>query len=146
MTIPFKKGMNVLVGENDSGKTAIIDAIKYVLKTNAYEAIRIQHEDFFNDSDRLRIEVLIDEMSDKEGRNFTEVVTPVEHEDYCQLKLILDVERREGRILPYEVCAGSDEVGRPINALMKYNLAVTYLKPLRDAEKELTAKRNSRLS
>lgn len=30
LTVPFKSGMNVLIGENDSGKTAIIDAIKYV--------------------------------------------------------------------------------------------------------------------
>lgn len=27
----FKDGLNVLVGENDSGKTAIVDAIRYVL-------------------------------------------------------------------------------------------------------------------
>ncbi len=39
LTVPFKSGMNVLIGENDSGKTAIIDAIKYVLKTNAYQSI-----------------------------------------------------------------------------------------------------------
>ena len=146
LVIPFKKGMNVLVGENDSGKTAIIDAIKYVLKTNAYEVVRVEHEDFYNESDRLRIEVLIEEMSDEEGRNFTEVISPIADEDYCQLRLILDVRRDEGRILPYEVCAGSDESGHQINAVMKYNIAATYLKPLRDAEKELTAKRNSRLS
>lgn len=35
LVVPFKKGMNVLIGENDSGKTAIIDSIKYVLKNNA---------------------------------------------------------------------------------------------------------------
>ena len=27
----FKDGLNVLVGENDSGKKAIVDAIRYVL-------------------------------------------------------------------------------------------------------------------
>lgn len=32
----FTKGVNVLIGENDSGKTAIIDAIKLVLKTHSY--------------------------------------------------------------------------------------------------------------
>ena len=31
--IVFKKGLNVLVGENDSGKSAIMDAIKIVLGT-----------------------------------------------------------------------------------------------------------------
>lgn len=56
LVVPFKKSMNVLIGENDSGKTAIIDAIKYVLKTNAYESIRILQDDFYNDKERLRIE------------------------------------------------------------------------------------------
>ncbi len=28
LTVPFEKGMNILIGENDSGKTAIIDSIK----------------------------------------------------------------------------------------------------------------------
>lgn len=32
-SITFKKGLNVLVGENDSGKSAIMDAIKLVLGT-----------------------------------------------------------------------------------------------------------------
>ena len=32
-TIEFSKGINVLVGENDSGKTAIIDAIRIVMGT-----------------------------------------------------------------------------------------------------------------
>ncbi|MGN0401725.1 MAG: AAA family ATPase [Acetatifactor sp.] len=32
-SISFKKGLNVLVGENDSGKSAIMDAIKLVLGT-----------------------------------------------------------------------------------------------------------------
>ena len=31
--IHFHEGLNVLIGENDSGKTAIIDAIRYVLRT-----------------------------------------------------------------------------------------------------------------
>lgn len=35
LVVPFKKGLNVLIGENDSGKTAIIDAIKIVLRTHA---------------------------------------------------------------------------------------------------------------
>ena len=29
LTVTFKEGVNVLVGENDSGKTTIIDAIRY---------------------------------------------------------------------------------------------------------------------
>ena len=76
LVVPFKKGMNVLVGENDSGKTAIIDAIKYVLKTNAYESIRLQHDDFYNDKERLRIEILINGMTIDEAAIFASLSTP----------------------------------------------------------------------
>jgi len=43
----FNKGLNLLVGENDSGKTAIIDAIKFVLQTQSYDYQWLEEEDFF---------------------------------------------------------------------------------------------------
>lgn len=144
--VPFKKGMNVLIGENDSGKTAIIDAIKYVLKTNAYEAIRIQQDDFYNDKEHLRIELLIDDVTDSEASNFTEIISPRKGVALASLKLVLDVVRKDGHIQAYEVKGGNDADGHSLTPLMKDNLRITYLKPLRDAENELTAKKNSRLS
>lgn len=39
-------GLNILVGENDSGKTSVIDAIRYVLWTTSYEFIRLFETDF----------------------------------------------------------------------------------------------------
>ena len=138
--------MNVLIGENDSGKTAIIDAIKYVLKTNAYESIRIQQDDFYNDKEHLRIELLIDDVTDSEASNFTEIMSPREDGSLANLKLVLDVVRKDGHIQAYEVKGGNDADGHSLTPLMKDNLRITYLKPLRDAENELTAKKNSRLS
>lgn len=31
LDLKFNQGLNVLVGENDSGKTALVDAIRYTL-------------------------------------------------------------------------------------------------------------------
>lgn len=148
LVVPFKKGMNVLIGENDSGKTAIIDAIKYVLKTNAYESIRLQHDDFHNDENRLRIELHIADMTVDEARHFTGLTNPPIDgaEELATMKLVLNAERKDGHILPYEVKAGNDVDGHSLDSQMKENLRVTYLKPLRDAESEMTAKKNSRLS
>lgn len=39
-------GMNILVGENDAGKTAVIDAIRQVLWTTSYEFVRLFETDF----------------------------------------------------------------------------------------------------
>ena len=45
--ITFHKGLNALIGENDSGKTAVIDALKMVLLTESNEFIRPADEDFY---------------------------------------------------------------------------------------------------
>lgn len=44
--VTFHKGLNALIGENDSGKTALIDAIKLVLLTQSNEYIRPTDDDF----------------------------------------------------------------------------------------------------
>ncbi len=43
-----------MIGINDSGKTAIIDAIKLVLKTHAFEWIKVGDDDFFDKGTKLR--------------------------------------------------------------------------------------------
>lgn len=47
----FKDGLNVLVGENDTGKTAIVDAIRYVLRTQSAEYFTLDEKDFFKSSE-----------------------------------------------------------------------------------------------
>ena len=51
LIVPFKNKLNILVDENDSGKTAIIDAIKLVIKTHAIEWIKLEDSDFHNTTD-----------------------------------------------------------------------------------------------
>ena len=153
LILKFNKGINVLVGENDSGKTAIIDAIKLVLKTQDYEWVRVTEKDFFNNSNRFRIELQFDDLSDDEAKNFIEwlcykTIKDEQNQDKAvvYLRLIYDITRNEEKIFPSDVCAGADEKGYPLTAEAKEYLKTTYLKPLRDAEAELTPGRYSRLS
>lgn len=145
--LTFTQGLNVLVGENDSGKTAILEAIKMVLKTHAYERIMWEDDDFYEGSDDIRIELLIDGLTNSEAAHFTEWLgwantapkRPI-------LRLIYKVRRVNGRIIPQDLKAGMDEAGAPMDSQAREYLKVTFLKPLRDAENELTAKKYSRLS
>lgn len=146
LEIPLKKGMNVLIGENDSGKTAIIDAVKLVLHTQSFEWLRIEKDDFHNEANRLRIELIFRELSDDEAKNFIEWLSYTETPVNPYLRLILDVQRNNDKIFPYETCAGSDKNGFPLTAEARDLLKVTYLKPLRDAESELSPGRYSRLA
>lgn len=50
LSITFHKGLNALIGENDSGKTAVIDALKLVLLTQSNDYVRPSKEDFYCDS------------------------------------------------------------------------------------------------
>lgn len=153
LTVPFNKGLNVLIGENDSGKTAILDAIKLVLKTHAYEWIKIEKEDFTRGSEKLRIELDFAGITDDEAKHFIEwlgwddeIVADNKIEKRPKLILIYQAELRDDKVIPSDIKAGMDGVGHLLNAEAREFLKCTYLKALRDADSELMAKKNSRLS
>jgi len=146
--VPFTCGLNVLIGENDSGKTAIIDAIKLVLLTHSGEWIGLTQEDFHKDTEKLRIECLFENLRDNEAMHFTEWLgMDGEGKDAKPyLKVILDASRKGNEHLHYDIRAGADDEGHLLTAEARDYLRATYLKPLRDAKSELIPKRNSRLS
>jgi len=148
LEIDFTKWLNVLVGENDSGKTAIIDAIKLILKTHSVEWIKLETGDFYNNTNKLRVECRFDNLLPKEAKNFTEWLWIKGKGDTAKvyLKIVLEAQKKNDKILPFDIKAGSDNEGHTLTAEAKEYLKTTYLKPLRDAKGELVPKRNSRLS
>jgi putative ATP-dependent endonuclease of the OLD family len=149
LDLPFTKGTNVLVGENDSGKTAIIDAIRFALGTHSIDWNRISHDDFHGETERLRIEVYFDELNEDEGKNFIEWLSWGKDESdkiSTSLRIICDVRRSPEKVFPYELRAGADERGSQMSAEAREYLKCTYLRPLRDAGAELVPRQNSRLS
>ena len=46
LTLALKAGLTALVGENDTGKTAVIDALRFVLGTRDQEYFKVQESDF----------------------------------------------------------------------------------------------------
>lgn len=148
LNLDFKKGVNVLIGENDSGKSAIIDAIRLVLKTHASEWVKVEYDDFHHSTQRLRIELVFSGLEVLEAKNFIEWLSHVEEKGSFMpfLRVILDVKRRDEMILPTEVRAGMEPDGHQLTAEAREYLKTTYLKPLRDAKNELVPRRNSRLS
>jgi putative ATP-dependent endonuclease of OLD family len=152
LNISFNNGLNLLVGENDSGKTAIIDAIKYVLHTQSHEFIRPCIEDFHlsgNEDEAKRSKVFVIEcvfkgFKDYEAKSFLEWIG-FDSDNGFVLRVWLKGTRKDGRVY-YDLRAGSDKEGHQLSGEVRDLLRATYLKPLRDAESELTPKRGSRLS
>ena len=147
LCLDFTPGLNVLIGENDSGKTAILEAIKMVLKTHAYERIMWEDDDFYEGTNEIRIELLVDGLTHGEAAHFTEWLGWTNEEPKRPiLRLIYKVRRVNGRIIPQDLKAGMDEAGASMDSQAREYLKMTFLKPLRDAENELTAKKYSAFS
>ncbi|HMU59600.1 MAG TPA: AAA family ATPase [Chitinophagaceae bacterium] len=153
--INFNKNLNLLVGENDSGKTAIIDAIKFVVGTQSNDWIKLYEEDFHINkttgvrSDWLKIECLFKGFETHEAAAFLEWVSLNEKEEYI-LKLTMNARISQKSVnsfnILYDIKAGIDDEGTILSAEARERIRATYLKPLRDAEAELAPKKGSRLS
>ena len=151
LQVEFTKGLNLLVGENDAGKTAIVDAIKYVLNTQSFDYIRPSYVDFFNsESDELHrkndfyIECIFEDLKSHEASSFLEWLGFYD-DGKSFLKIWLSAKRKDRKIF-YEIRSGADDEGSQLSAEARDYLRVTYLKALRDAESELSPKKGSRLS
>ena len=77
LEVHFHEGVNVLIGENDSGKTTIVDAIRYALKTQSGEFIQFDDKDFYQDvqgnrMDEFKIECVFDGLNEQDSGLFWE--------------------------------------------------------------------------
>jgi len=151
LTVCFNDGVNVLVGENDSGKTTIIDAIRYVLKTQSFEYIEIDEKDFHKTetgtrANELKIECLFKGFSKDGGdaAHFLEWIGFDDDNEYI-LKVWLYAKRKENSVIQ-SIRAGIDTEGTYIEGEARDLLRVIYLKPLRDALTEMTHGNKSRLA
>ncbi|AVK51230.1 hypothetical protein AXY43_26230 [Clostridium sp. MF28] len=146
LIVNFNSGLNLIVGENDSGKSTIIDAIKIALGTQSYDNVRIEENDFYKGSSKrqenLKIECKFEQLSDIECGKFLEWI---EFDDfgYPYLTVRVIARLKENKII-IKKTAGKDGVDVTFEA--SDNLRVTYLKPLRDAENELSPGYKSRFA
>ncbi|TOJ61804.1 ATP-dependent nuclease, partial [Vibrio parahaemolyticus] len=151
LTVNFKNGLNVLVGENDSGKTGIIDAIRYLLNTKSFENNRFYPTDFFQNSETsvrsnsFSIIGIFKGFDNSEAANFLEWGYFDQHDNF-ELRVILKANIQNNDRITWDLKSGPEGAETQIDGNARELLQVTYLKPLRDAEKELTPGFHSRLA
>lgn len=153
-SLRLQKGVTALVGENDAGKTAVIDAIRQVLLGRDGEVKRLQQDDFHIDSDGVQAAeiTIICKLSDldlTEKGAFAEYLT---HEA-GDASLYLHWEARRlsdapgsRRWVDISVRSGPNGEGPSLDSSARQLLSAAYLRPLRDAEREMSPGRGSRLS
>ena len=77
--LEFNKGLNLLIGENDSGKTALIDAIRLVLDTNSSEWTKFVLTDFHDGKNTLNIQLKFADLSIDDQSIFPEHITYIKN-------------------------------------------------------------------
>lgn len=152
LKITFHKGLNALIGENDSGKTAVIDALKLVLLTQSNEYIRPTDEDFHKSTNgdvcsEFKIDCTITEFTQNEAKNFIEYLMFKKNGDKVEYTIELHYRAwKEGYKIFQELRVGDIDDGVLIDGKARDLLKAVYLKPLRDAEREMSSGRSSRIS
>ncbi len=157
--LPLSPGLTALLGENDSGKTAVIDALRFMFGTRDQEYYRVQDSDFHwpaGGAERrkeIRICCRLDGLSLKEQGAFAEFLTYVDEGGEPGVALYVHWTAkdksgaRSGRRMVFsEVRPGRNGDGPALDVEARELLRSTYLRPLRDAERALAAGRGSRLS
>ena len=154
LEVEFNNNLNILVGENNSGKTAIVDAIRILLGTQSNDYYKIDRSDFYFDgenyTDTFKITCFIKGISDAEGAIFLEYISFKRNEsgkNEAYLKLEMVANYKNDKIYSDIYISDIDgENGYRVPGEIKEFLKVAFLKPLRDAENQMVAKKNSRLS
>ncbi len=142
------------MGANDCGKSAIIDALRFALGTVDQEWYRLEDTDFYKEemSREIKISCKFAFSNDIEQKAFLEYLTYSKNPGEPPILYVNWIAKdsgdtRRGRSYRrIEVCSGKNGDGPTMSPGSRELLRATYLRPLRDAEKALSAGRGSRLS
>lgn len=150
LVVHFHEGVNVLIGENDSGKTAIVDAIRYTLKTQSGEYIQFDDKDFYQDingnrKEEFKIECVFDGLNVQDSGLFWEWLSWNDEKTKYLLKVWLYAKRKDNVIVP-SFSAGIEGQADRMDSEARELLKVVYFKPLRDALTDMTHGYKSRLA
>ena len=159
LSLSLQRGLTALVGENDTGKTAVIDALRLVLGTRDQEFFRLDDTDFhfppeggprrteiriccrFEGLTRSDESALAEHLTyEKRGHDRVAVL-------YVHWKAVqVPQSARQRRFTAVEVRSGKAANGPTFDQAARTYLCATYLRPLRDAERAMSSGRGSRLS
>ncbi len=154
LMIRFNKGVTALVGENDAGKSSVIDALRLVLQTRDGEFVRLQPEDFHIPKDgpqahQIKIVAKFSDLSTADQGALSEYITFNGQEAVVYVHWTarrLNDEPLARRWVDIAVRSGHSGGGPSLDVNVRQLLAAAYLRPLRDAEREMSPGRGSRLS
>lgn len=149
----LNEGLTVLVGENGTGKSAIIDAIRLLLSEDEYGRVGIDSSDFYKDiekpakiggADRFKIKGIFSGLGEKEQIAYLPWLDLKNNTLAC---LNVSVENKEDSLGKYKWKKWGNETTAGIfESELIEGIRCIYLPPLRNAPEKLQSFKGSRLA
>jgi putative ATP-dependent endonuclease of OLD family len=152
-TANFNPGMNIIVGENGSGKSAVIDAVRLILFEDEYGRSGISSSDFHRSiaevtnsrgSKKIQIRTEFENLNDDEQVAYLPWLD-LANPSKSILNLSID-NKEDGRGKFQKKVWGNESESGLFEWELLNRIACIYLPPLRDAEDKLRAYKGSRLA
>jgi len=149
--IDFKSGINILIGENNIGKTAIIDAMRLVMTAGQYRRnLYVTIDDFHIDeygrrAGQFNIDIYFEDLTEEQGTAFyllTDGNENLKAEVHLSYQLQKD-SRGNDKVKEY-ITGGSGENTKISDAFS--NINIIFLAALRNAENDLKPSRTSQIA
>lgn len=148
--ISFSKGLNLLVGENGSGKSSVVDAIRALLGENEFSRRGIIEEDFYSEfcksqkksSDSFFISGIFSNLTEAQKVEYLSWL-----DEDLNAKLSFEVQRTLNKRNNYKQKRwGGNSSNSFFDVEPLNDIQCMYLPALRDAERSLRTGRGSRLA
>jgi len=148
----FSEGLNIIVGANNIGKTAVVDALRSLLAGHEEPYSRFSVDDIHRPMDGspptgdIAFQFVFANLSLADEADFLPALVPIDtggFEAHITVSYGI-VDTATGRMRPKRWCGEYEEIG--LNSDMLENLRGVYLQPLRDASQGLKPGRNSQLA
>jgi len=148
LNVTFQKGLSILVGENNSGKTAIIDALRLMLfSSRDFDSLRLSEDDFRYGTDYAPIEIScrFKNLSEVDEVHFSECLVDIGDGKF-EIQINLRVEFNTISNRPNFKMWGGETEGGSLPSNHYDRLETVYLQPLRDPEKGLRPSQYSQIA
>ena len=148
LTVSFPRGLTVLVGENNSGKTTIIDALRLMLFSSwDFDSLRLTEDDFRAGTEYAPIEIScrFTGLEDEDEVHFQECLVDIGDGKF-EIQVNARVELNETTNRCNVRMWGGETEGGSLPTNHYDRLATIYLQPLRDPERGLRPGQHSQVS
>ncbi|WP_218131753.1 ATP-dependent nuclease [Nitrosospira multiformis] len=146
----FQQGLNILVGANNAGKTAVVDALRALLAGHDEPYPRLDVNDVHHPrggkpSGDIVFEYIFQSLDADNEADFLAALKPNAAGDLeAHVTIRYTGADKTGRLRSKRWCGDNEDVG--LTADMMENLRGVYLPPLRDASQSLKPSRTSQLA